>query len=351
MRIGFFSPRRLSPLHPRLKVYENYFTQRGDTIEFINESPTGKNKGRINWLTLWFFDLFAINRCKKRLKEYDVIVIGDLRYLLLVRHAKKLGKVVFYETIDHNVDLRIYNLLVKMPFLFPFRGLFRKFFQNIEKNIAFEANQVIVNSKSLYNYFGSRAVILYYSSPLENNSIINNPLNKSAWLYLGALTKEKGAYSIISLVENCGMPFFFFGQILDSELEIKFKSMPQAIIMNNLSSSELGLSIKNITNQYFLWGISLISSIHYSYEVQEANKDIDYLALGIPIVGNDRFTTKEKIEAGCGLFWNDPSLLRKTHNIEIKEKLSRAGLEYYSNEYRYELTRLKLDDLLKNYGF
>ncbi|MCE2995797.1 MAG: hypothetical protein ACK5RG_09980 [Cyclobacteriaceae bacterium] len=351
MRIGFFSPRRLSPLHPRLKVYESYFAQRGDTIEFINESPTGRSKGRINWLTLWFFDLFAINRCKKRLKDYDLIIIGDLRYLLLVKHATKVGKVAFYETIDHNVDVRIYNLLVKMPFLLPFRGLFRSIFRNIEKKIAFEANQIIVNSKSLDNYFENRAFILYYSSPLENCSIINNPLNKSAWLYLGALTKEKGAYSIINLIENSGMPFFFFGQISDCELEMKFKSMPQVIIMNSLSSNELGLSIKKITDQYFLWGISLISSIHYSYEVQEANKDIDYLALGIPIVGNNRFTTKEKIDAGCGLFWDDPFLFRKMDNIEIKEKLSRAGLEYYSNEYRYELTRLKLDDLLKNYGF
>jgi len=347
MRVGFFSPRRLSPLHPRLKVYEKYFGLRGDTIEFINESPFGKSKGRINWLTLWFFDMYAIKRCKKRLKDFDLIIVGDLRYLPLLRHAIELDKVAFYETIDHNVDLRIYNLLIKIPFLAPFKGFIRKVFQTIEKAIAFQAHRILVNSESLSSYFENRAVILYYSSPLEKYTIQNNPLNDSAWLYLGALTKEKGADSILKLIESCGIPFFFFGEIPDHKLRERFTAMPNVFMMDKMSSDELGLRIQQLTNQYFLWGISLISSVHYSYEVQEANKDIDYLALGIPINGNYRITTKEKIEDGCGLFWDDRSLFQKMQDAETKRSLSLSGIEYYFKKYRYELTREKLDALLK----
>src|SRR5690606_1837105 len=116
MRIGFFTPRPIEPLHPRLLLFQRYFLNKGYTVSFINGSDYRAGLyTRLNWLSLYYFDLIAINRCKARIAEFDIVFVTDLRYLPLVKYAKRAGKTVIYETIDHNVYLRFFLLQKKIP--------------------------------------------------------------------------------------------------------------------------------------------------------------------------------------------------------------------------------------------
>ena len=70
---------------------------------------------------------------------------------------------------------------------------------------------------------------------------------------------------------------------------------------------------------------------------QEANKDIDYLALGIPIIGNHRFPTEEKIYAGCGVFIENESDIKRLISSEsMREEISVKCRDYYLTHYSFE---------------
>lgn len=112
---------------------------------------------------------------------------------------------------------------------------------------------------------------------------------------------------------------------------------------------DLKTELGNLLKDYFLFGFSLIKAAHYSYAVQEANKDIDYLAMGIPLIGNQRIPTKEKIDAGCGLLIDDPELIQKINHVDTRRKLMKNCLQYYQTNYAAIHFNQKLQTLLTPY--
>jgi len=105
--------------------------------------------------------------------------------------------------------------------------------------------------------------------------------------------------------------------------------------------------LKQLMDDYFLFGFSLIKDANESYAVQNANKDIDYLALGIPIVGNHRKTTEELIEAGCGYFHEDVEKIRKL-GVEEKNRLKTRSLEVYQKRFSNKRFKEVLNQAFKN---
>lgn len=349
MKIGFFTPRSVNPLHPRLVAFREFFQRNGQHPEFIHQSdykPSAKT--RINWLTLWFFDLYAINRCKPLIHDFDIVFINDLKYLPLAKYAKKLGKVVIYDTIDHNVYLRFYQLERKIKAAQLFKFILIPLFKRLERKYAFTyCDEIIVNSDSLNDYFYGKAHVLYYSSPLENITVANNPVNKTALLYLGAFTSDKGADQVFDLAQKMNLKLFVFGTAEQKFLpKLKGENVQH---YSKLSTENLRLELEKLLKQYFLMGFSLIKAAHYSYEVQEANKDIDYLAIGAPIIGNQRLATRVKIEAGAGLFFDDPALAEKMTDHDLKETLVRNGKMLYSRKFASGLFNTGLKAIMDKY--
>ncbi|MFZ2904588.1 MAG: hypothetical protein WAZ98_00160 [Cyclobacteriaceae bacterium] len=349
MRIAFFTPRSINPLHPRLLHFREFFTDLGIQPDFINRTDYGARSSRINWLTLWFFDLHAIRQCKPLIKNYDIVFINDLRYLPLAKHARKLNKIVIYDTIDHNVYLRFYQLEQKFRLFRFIKKPITALFSRLEKKYAAYCHEILVNSDSLFHYFNQHATILLYTSPFEKLSGQNNPENKIVFLYLGAFTEEKGVAEIIDLQRKTNLPLFIFGDVGDTSILHRINNNPTIRYNPKISVMDLKTELGNLLKDYFLFGFSLIKAAHYSYAVQEANKDIDYLAMGIPLIGNQRIPTKEKIDAGCGLLIDDLELIQKINHVDTRRKLMENCLQYYQTNYAAIHFNQKLQTLLTPY--
>ena len=349
-KITIFTPYSLNPLHPRLeKVHEALITL-GYNVEIINVS---KNKLRqlLSICLLGFFDLYNILKFIVYLKDSEIIYIQDMSILPLSFFAKFFKKKVVYETLDNCPHLYFYGLSQskKLFWLAKFNCLL-KFVTSIEKFIVKNfVDSVIVNSKALADYFGPTAKTIYYCSPLESKKgIKNNPHNKIGGLYLGIFSKEKGCLDIIGLIEKMKIKLFIFGNINDKAIAKSVSNNRNIFWRPRMSSKELSVALNYLLLQYFLIGFSLIQPVHYSYETQEANKDIDYLAMGIPIIGNSRKTTKEKIIAGCGIHKNDKSSMdRLCCDQKFRATISNNCIQYYKDRYSESIFKKKVTEIIE----
>jgi glycosyltransferase involved in cell wall biosynthesis len=213
----------------------------------------------------------------------------------------------------------------------------------MEKQISdYMCDETIVNSKALVEYFKpNRVNLIYYTSPFENRFDMN--IDKEvAFLYLGAFSKDKGAYNILDFMNKRKAELYIFGDTSKDILE-RIKNSKNIFYKNRVSSTILQKELEVLFNKYRLVGFSLIKEVHYSYATQEANKDIDYLAMGIPLIANYRIPTKEKIDAGCGVFIDDNINIKNLlNNKDFYQDISSNCLDYYCENYSHDIFENKL---------
>ncbi len=344
--ILILTPYSMNPLHPRLEYIEKYLTRHGYIVNKYNLNSKNKFFKKLNFLSLGFFQISAffksISVIKKHAKEIEIVFIQDLQYLHISIVAKIFKKKVIYETLDNNVSLKFYYLSNKLNFLCKL-AFIKAAFSNIEKFFSkFFCDAIIVNSNALVDYFAPiKTNLIFYTSPFEINlkKICNN---KIAFLYLGAFTKDKGADEILSFIKKYNYNIFIYGDASDVLLKEIYK-LSNAQFKSRMSSNMLYEELEQLLCKYKLLGFSLIHSVHYSYESQEANKDIDYLSMGIPIIANHRKPTADKIKSGCGVFIDDLCNVEKilTDN-NFYQKLSINCTNYYKTHYSQEIFEKKL---------
>jgi len=334
MKIGIYTGRSLNPIHPRLESIVHFFNENGIEYDIIPPSYH-RILSKINWLSLYLFDTYSVLANSKKVKLYDTIFIQDLKYLPLSKYSKKNKKCVIYETLDNNVSLRLYDLLKKLPVLKPFQKCVSKFFVSREKKYVYKyCDKVIVNSKALLQYFDNKAELIYYSSSFEAIKIKNDKTKPSALIYLGEFSFDKGADDVLKISKQFGVPLFIFGTIRSVELLTAISNDNSIHHSERINHTELILRLEDLLNKYYLIGTSFIKSVHYSYATQEANKDIDYLSLGIPIIGNHRLPTEEKVLAGCGVFLEDESKINMLLSYQVfRENVTKNCREYYNSFY------------------
>jgi hypothetical protein len=350
MKIGIFTPRALVPMHPRLAAFIEYFKENNISYDLI---PTQKHLvySRLNWISLFFFDNYSILKNRRKIADYDLILINDLKYLPIARYGKQQNKFVIYDTIDNNVFLRAYSLRKKIPLAGLFMKKIISHFSGKEIKYAFGCcNSIIVNSKALQEYFNKKADLLYYYSPFENKGAVNDCKKLPALLYLGEFSEEKGAKEILELREKLETELFIFGTVNSDTIRTAILNCPLIQHSGRIDHSLLTVKIRELFENYFLLGTSFIKSVHQSYVTQEANKDIDYLALGIPIIGNHRKPTEEKIMSGCGVFVeNETDLKRLISDEDFRKLLSGNCKDYYFRHYSKNIFRQGLDRIFGNY--
>jgi glycosyltransferase involved in cell wall biosynthesis len=346
MKICIFTPYSLDPIHPRLEMLRDILAKHHDVMVLRAEWMRGPLKG-INYLFLSFFDIYSILKFSNRVKDCDILFVQDLSLLPLAVSGRLNRKKVIYETLDHNVSLRFYNLGKKFKFLRNF-GFLIRVFSWLERTMAFRfTDKVIVNSEAFVKYFNGRAEILYYSSPFEEMDVNNVPSLGPAFLYLGIFSEEKGAYEALRLQEKYGIPIFIFGDVRDERLRVSIDDNSAVHYKERLSPGRLREEIKKLSERHFLVGFSLTRPVNYSYQTQEINKDIDYLAVGAPIVGNNRRPTEEKILAGCGVFADDDSGIKRILiDPRERQRISRNCRRYYKQRYSHDIFRKKLLDMV-----
>jgi hypothetical protein len=350
MKIGIFTQRALAPMHPRLAAFIEYFKDKNITYDLI---PAQKHIlfSRLNWLSFFFFDNYSVFKNRRKTEDNDLVLINDLKYLPIARYGKKQNKSVIYDTIDNNVFLRAYGLQKKIPFLRLFMKKIISHYSGKEIRYALDCcDRIIVNSKALQEYFGRKADLLYYYSPFENIGTANNSKKQLALLYLGEFSDEKGADEVLNLREKLGIELFIYGKVNSITIRTAILNCPHIKFSDRIDYSLLIIQIRELFKKYFLLGVSFIKPVHQSYATQEANKDIDYLALGIPLIGNHRKPTEEKILAGCGIFpENEKDMKRLLLEENFRNLLSENCKDYYSRNYSKEIFRKGLDKIFGNF--
>lgn len=336
--IRIFTAFQRNPLHPRLEMQLKHFEQTGEAVdcsfdEGIPASSFSKLKTKL-WLKYFRFDL--IDAYKQRIGENETVHIYDLRLLPLAKTAKRKGNKVIYETLDDNVPLH-YDALCKKSKLFRLMPFIERFMARKERKLIEKyVDHAIVNSPNLMKLSPQKATLIYYASPFEGFTFPAFDASKeTAFLYLGKLTRSKGAEHYALLLEQFGIPMHFFGQTKDSYSARLLETNRQIINHGNKSSSELNDALKTLAAEVNLIGLSIIIPENESYALQEANKDIDYLCMGLPFVGNERKPTFDKIQKGAGVLYSDTEALRKliANENDTYNTISKLQQALYQNVY------------------
>lgn len=344
--VAFITAFSTNTIHPRIATESAILREAGYKVSVLsyNEKPKGLNK-LYNLAWLYYFKKHVYRKIYPELHQYDIIVIYDFSLLPLIDKIDFSRTKVIYETIDNNVFLGFYEIASRLGFLKPFKNRITGTYAATEKKLAAKANAVIVNSKALQDYFSPLpATLNFYTSPFENlYKEQARPAGSSALLYLGIFKKDKGALEILELCGKHQVKLFIYGDIKEKDILDRVSSNPLISWVPRINPDELHAELSRLQEHYRLLGTSIVLPIHESYATQEANKDQDYLALGIPIIGNDRKPTLEKINAGCGvLYTNDQEVRSLISNPDVYTAISKNCRSYYMKHYAYSLFREKL---------
>ena len=310
-------------------------------VDIIDIRPIDNWTRRINYLSFCYFDYVNNHRLVSKLKDYDGIMIKDLQFLPLAKQAKKMGKFVVYETLDFNPQLRYYGLVSRFPFMKKMEWIKHRA-EAVEKELVNSyVDQLIVNSDALKQHFGGNTIVNYYSSPFENIEALNIADRPIALLYLGHFSLEKGGAEMLDFQQKYDLDFYIFGGIDNSELKERIEKSKKIKHIERIPAEQLTQELQLVLNNFYLFGFSIIHDANESYAVQNANKDIDYLSLGIPLIGNHRKTTEEIIMSGCGVFIEDAKSI-KSFDIAEKQKYIALSKSYYDNKFSNKQFKLNL---------
>ncbi len=348
-KVSIITSYPLDPIHPRTEMIYNLLQSMNTEVTIYNpliEKTLFQNL--FLKITLGYFDYIGCIQLKKKINQSKFVIIQGLIYLPFSKYCKKKHIPVIYETLDNNVHLFYYYLCKKYKIVKKLRFIVRYFEQKEKKYVRQYVHTTIVNSKALLSYFNNKAELIYYASPLEE--IYNNYDNsKIALLYLGSFEKMKGALQIIDFMNNYSLPLFIIGTSYEADILDVINNHPRINYFERIASDKLKDLLKELASRNYLLGMSLTAGVNTNNATQELNKDIDYLAMGIPIIGNKRKPTAEKIDAGCGLYYTDNVNINKIlENKEMRKSLSDNCKEYYKRHYSKIIFRDKFEIIVKS---
>lgn len=336
--IQFFTAFKKTPIHPRLEMQLAWLkTQQIDTRVHFDVSIK-KSTYLLNYFCFKLFRFELINAYKRQIESAtQVIHIYDLKLLPLAIYAKKKGKKVVYETLDDNVFLHFYELEKQLKLFKLINKPLIWFFVNLEKRlIRTYCDATIVNSPNLLKLSSEDIWLLPYASPFEQAVIQPfDSTKETVFMYVGKLNQTKGARDYRSLMEEFGLKLHFFGEAKDSYSKEWIEKDDNIVSYGNVNSSDLLIGIQKLSQMYNVIGLSIIHPLNKSYALQEANKDIDYMCLGIPFIGNDRKPTYEKIKAGAGVLVTDKQAINDliVNKADCYTRIARKQEKLYSDQY------------------
>lgn len=336
--IYFFTIFKKAPLHPRLEMQLQWLKEQGwQTTCFFGDEPQGIWYKWLNKLTWKLVRWDLIQRNRKKIQPGSVVHIYDFTLLRLAKYAKRKGCTVVYETLDDNVYLHLFSIRGKGSFFRWIAPLLERKLVAWEKHYCDHyCDHVIINSPNLAKIAPGKAKLIYYASPFEGFSIPAYEAQKeTVLLYLGKLTTSKGAAIYQDLVKQTGLNMHFFGEAKDRFSKQWITEDERVVHHGNKNSAELNAALADLAKRFNLVGLSIIIPDNESYALQEANKDIDYLCIGLPFIGNERKPTKEKIDAGAGVLYTDAVAIQRLINNENGwyDQMSKRQKELYSEQY------------------
>jgi hypothetical protein len=338
-----------APIHPRLEMQISILENEkiNYSIYFGKNQPYSKVSYLLNMFNLLYFRKDLIKKISKtdEFKSNEIIHIYDLQLLPLAKIAHKKNKKVIYETLDDSVYLHFHQLTKRFKFLSLFKKSITFFFKKKEQRLIKKyCNKVIINSPNL-KYISEddlKCELIYYSSPFEKNNFQFDKNKRNCLLYVGQIDVNKGFYEMLNLSNELKLTCYLIGPVRNSKILSVIKETENIVYFDNMSSSQLEntLAQLNVDNNFI--GLSIILPENESYAKQEANKDIDYLCMGIPFITNDRVPSLEKISYGCAINQKDVLGLHKlVSDFEYYKLVSENCKLLYNKLYKKDLFETK----------
>lgn len=349
-KIVILTPNPVDPLHFRTGCLARVLSEVYD-VRLLHAAPGPKWLRWLDLLTATAFKLSNLQRYWPAAADADLLVVQEMSLLLHAAAARSRGQRVIYESIDNGPHLTSYWMAKRAPFVTRLTWL-PPLLEIMEKSLVKACGlPVVVNSAALLEYFHGRASLIYYSSPFEDAGLRNNPDLAPAFVYLGQFIEEKGILDLPALCQRWSIPAFVFGSKTaeNQHLHERFKAYGNIEVIPWLSATDLAGRLRDLMKRHFLMGVSLQRPVNLSYATQELNKDIDYLAVGAPIIGNRRGPTLDKIRAGCGVLAdNDVGVGALMGSSPVRARLSRTCRDYYSERYAFSIYRNKILSLFES---
>ena len=262
------------------------------------------------------YDLLPLSFMKMKLDLETTTLIAEIIDDFPSYYAQRLNKLPLY-------GRRLLQLILDL----------------FEKKILFNTEKIIVNSNFLFekiSAYHSQVAYVPYTSPFEGE-FINKPSDNISLIYLGSFSKQKGANRMLNFfftlrndLPNKNIRLYIFGDNYYKKVDHN-----DIYFFKRLDKNELLKNIKHISSNSFLIGLSFIQSSFRSYAKQEANKDIDYLSMGIPIIGNYREPTADLIRLGGGVFFdNKNTVAQLCISKNFQQKLIMDSLSLYNDRYQ-----------------
>ncbi|MBK7788625.1 MAG: hypothetical protein IPJ54_08630 [Saprospiraceae bacterium] len=336
MKVVIYTMQLSAALPPRIKLEKELLEIAGHQVEVCG-SPYPKSAMKLSdklfyYCTLSYFRWDLIRLYAKKNYNAEIAIVYDLSLLPLIKKIRPTYKRLVYETLDNNVALTFFHLKKKYPFIKPFEHWVRKWVSSYETNtIQKYTDHLLVNSQYLKEIFSkiTACSVNIYASPFENfrKKQALGRGDKPALLYVGIFSEDKGASDVLELQKELDVPLYIFGDKKFTLPALKDVHWSDRMPLERLYDELLKLSLT-----YRFVGLSLIRSSNDSYANQEANKEADYLSLGIPFIGNQRRTTEEKIQAGVGCFLHEKNKIEQLiFDQRVYEEISSKALDYYTH--------------------
>lgn len=347
MKIDIYTIQLKNALPPRIRLEKELLENAGYEVEVIGAPYPKFNMRALDkikyYLTLSYFRWDLIQLYSQHVKTGDIAIVYDLSLLPLVKQIRHKYQRLVYETLDNNVALTFFHLKKQYPFLSPLESLIKKWVAHYEfTEVSRYTDHLIVNSVYLKEVFGAQdnCTVNIYASPFENFSKEQalGSGSEPALLYLGIFSEDKGASEVLRLQRELNIPLYIFG---DKKYPIPASN--NIFWTDRMPLDKLFSQLLHLSKKYRFTGISLIRSSNDSYANQEANKEADYLSLGIPFIGNMRRTTEEKINAGVGCFLHETNKIQKLVFDPIEYNVtSKNAILYYSTNLSIANFKIRL---------
>jgi hypothetical protein len=322
LKILIITPYHMNPPAPRIIKEIEILEKNNINVKLLHSLQEQ------NFITRNFYLKKQIK--KLNINSYDRILIFDLLTLIFLYKLLPKEKII-YEVLDSFPEYYCYKICKRNKFLYDFC---KNILNKMEQFYCAKVNNIIVNSYILskrLKQYNKNTYFIPYTSSFENLEVKNNPNNPEAFIYIGLFSKEKGAKDIIEFAKKYSSKKIFI--IGDIKYKFDTNKFQNVFIYKRMNINDLTKKLKELIKQYFLFGFSLITTENESYAIQEANKDIDYLSLNIPIIGNKRLATYEKIKKGAGILINNFDLnISYEQKVDFIKNCQNIYNKFYSNE-------------------
>lgn len=290
----------------------------------------------------------AVNAIYTKAIEIDAEVyhLHDPELLRIAKRLKKSGKKVIY---DAHEDLP--RQLLSKPYLNKLiLKLLSSIIEKYENKIASKLDAVVTATpfiKSRFIKYNTNTIDINNYPLIPNKNIVDIENKQDIICYVGGISRERGCYEILEILNYIDVRFIIAGNFYDDEIERDLKAHKNwsKVEFRGYVNRE---EVEQIYNQSKIGLVTLYPIINYIDALPV--KLFEYMSFGLPVItSNIKLWESIVIENNCGLSVNpkNPKAIAEAinellSNKEQQKQMSLNALKAIKEKYNWAQEEKKL---------